>query len=185
MSAAARSESELWQHLVNEDASENVLWSDLLLPESEREEQLVFSPLAPSELALGIETIYEGYCVHYGRSRLFSTIDPNLALLLGDRLYADGLVHVSEAGSVTVVAELATLLELCARLQAEQKPGDGALWATAVSWLGRGGPGEAAGALLDSGDAEPLLLMARAAAGDEPVERALAMHAERFQGARW
>jgi len=116
-------EGELWQRLVEEGASESALWAELLLPEPERSEQLSFSPLATPELALGIETIYEGYLVHYGRSRLFSQTDPNLALLLGDRLYARGLVHVSESGSVAVVADLATLLELCARLQAERQSG--------------------------------------------------------------
>lgn len=175
-----KSDSELWQRLVNEGTSDSALWSDLLLPESERSEQLAFSPLAASKLALGIETIYEGYLVHYGRSRLFSQGDPNLALLLGDRLYAHGLVHVSESGSVAVVADLATLLELCARLQAERKPGDGALWAAAASRLGQGGLSDAGNALLSSGDDGQLLRMAREAAGDEPVERALAVHRCRF-----
>jgi len=176
-------DSELWRRLVSEDTSESTLWSDLLLPESKRSEQLAFSPLAASKLALGIETIYEGYLVHYGRSRFFSTNDPNLALLLGDRLYAHGLVHVSESGSVAVVADLATLLELCARLQAERKPGDGALWAAAVSRLGQGGLSDAANAFLGSGDDGPLLRMAREAAGDEAVRRALAVHAGRFETA--
>jgi hypothetical protein len=181
--SAAGSDSGLWQRLIDEGGSESALWSDLLLPEPERSEQLAFSPLAAPELALGIETIYEGYLVHYGRSRLFSTGDANLALLLGDRLYAHGLVHVSESGSAAVVADLASLLELCARLQAERKPGDGALWAAAVSRLGRGGLSEAAGELLDSGLDGALLQMAREAAGDEPVERALAIHAGLFQNA--
>jgi len=179
----SRSDSELWRRLVSEGTSESALWSDLLLPPPERSEQLAFSPLAAPELALGIETIYEGYLVHYGRSRLFSPGDPNLALLLGDRLYAHGLVHVSESGSVAVVADLATLLELCARLQAERKPGDGALWAAAVARLGQGGLSDAGNALLSSGDDGPLLRMACEAAGDEPVERALATHAGRFASA--
>jgi hypothetical protein len=178
---AERPDSKLWRRLVSEGTSESALWSEPLLPEAKRSEQLAFSPLAAPELALGIETIYEGYLVHYGSSRLFSPGDPNLALLLGDRLYAHGLVHVSEVGSVAVVADLATLLVLCARLQAERKPGDGALWAAAVARLGQGGLGDAGNALLDSGNEEPLLRMAREAAGSEPVERALAVHAERFE----
>ena len=80
-----------------------------------------------------------------------------------------------------MVADLATLLELCARLQAERKPGDGALWAAAISRLGQGGLGDPGNAFLDSGDDEPLLHMAREAAGNESVERALAIHAELFQ----
>lgn len=174
--SAERSPGKLWQRLISEGTSDSALWNELLLPKPERSEQLAFSPLAAPELALGIETIYEGYLVHYGSSRLFAPGDPNLALLLGDRLYAHGLVHVSEAGSVAVVADLATLLGLCARLQAERKSGDGALWAAAIALLGRDGLSEAGNALLDSGDEEPLLRMAREAAGAEPVERALTVH---------
>jgi hypothetical protein len=173
--------SDFWERLAGEDKGESALWSNLLRAKPERELKLAFSPLAAPELTLGIETIYEGYLVHYGRSRLFSQADPNLALLLGDRLYARGLVHVSESGSVAVVADLATLLELCARLQAERKPGDGALWAAAISRLGQGGLSDAGSALLDSGDEEPLLRTAREAAGDEPVEQAIAIHAELFE----
>jgi hypothetical protein len=178
--SGAEFERELWRCLVEEGASESALWAELLLPEPERCEQLAFSPLARPELALGIETVYEGYLVHYGRSRLFSQTDPNLTLLLGDRLYARGLVHLSESGSVAVVADLATLLELCARLQAAAEPGDGALWASATARLGQGGLNEAGDALLASGDEEPLLRMAREAAGEEPVERALAAHRRFF-----
>jgi hypothetical protein len=83
---------------------------------------------------------------------------------------------------VAVVADLATLLELCARLQAERKAGDGALWAAAVARLGEGGLSDAGNALLRSGEQEPLLRMARETAGRELVERALAIHAEQFRG---
>ncbi len=55
---------DLWRRLIDEGASESALWAELLLPEPERSEQLAFSPLAAPELALGIETIYEGYLVH-------------------------------------------------------------------------------------------------------------------------
>lgn len=173
----AKPNDDLWQRLAGEDESESGLWSDLLLPRSERNEQLAFSPLAAPELALGIETIYEGYLVHYGRSRLYTPSEPNLTLLLGDRLYARGLVHVSGSGSVAVVADLAALLELCARLQAEHKPGDGALWAAGISRLAQGELRDAGEAFLSSGDDEPLLRMAFESAGGEPVERALTVHA--------
>ncbi len=43
--------------------------------DEERESLPVFSPLAPAPLALGLETIYEGYLVHYGRPRLFAAPD--------------------------------------------------------------------------------------------------------------
>ena len=172
--------SELWQRLASEDEAGDTLWRDLLLPEQEREQELAFSPLAAGSLALGIETIYEGYLVHYGRSRLFATDEPNLTLLLGDRLYARGLVHVSRFGDVTAVADLATLLELCARLQAESRQGDGALWAAAIATLGSGGIRAAGETFLRSGDSETLLRLAQGSAGVGPVERALTVHARRF-----
>lgn len=172
--------SELWQRLAFEDDAENALWSELLLPEPEREQELAFSPLAAGPLALGIETVYEGYLVHYGRSRLFATDEPNLALLLGDRLYARGLVHVSRFGDVAAVADLATLLELCARLQAESRQGDGALWAAGIATLGSGEIRAEGETFLRSGDSEPLLRLAQGSAGIGPVERALVVHARRF-----
>ncbi len=173
--SAGEPNNELWQRLAGE--SENGLWNDLLLPRSKRNGQLAFSPLAAPELALGIETVYEGYLVHYGHSRLFTPGEPNLALLLGDRLYARGLVLVSELRDVAVVADLATLLEFCARLQAESLTGDGALWAAGIPRLGKGGIRNESEAFLHSGDSNPLLRLAREAAGAEPVERALAVHA--------
>lgn len=172
--------SGLWERLIAEDDAESALWSDLLLPEPEREYELAFSPLTADRLALGIETIYEGYLVHYGRSRLFAPDEPNLALLLGDRLYARGLVHVSGFGDLAAVAGLAKLLELCARLQAESRQGDGVLWAAGIASLGSGGIGAEGEVFLRSSDSEPLLRLARDSAGAEAVERALAVHARRF-----
>lgn len=175
-----RGPSTLWQRLASESASESALWRDLLLPEPEREQELAFSPLAAGSLALGIETIYEGYLLHYGRSRLFASGEPDLALLLGDLLYARGLVHVSRLGDVGAVAGLAVLLELCARLQAERRQGDGALWAAAIATLGSGGIEAEGETFLRAGDSEPLLRLARDRAGRRPVERALAVHERRF-----
>ncbi len=175
--------SGFWERLAGEDKGESTLWSSLLRAEPERELELAFSPLAAPALALGIETVYEGYLVHYGSSRLFAPDEPNLALLLGDRLYARGLVLVSRLGNVAAVADLATLLELCARMQAERKQGDGALWAAGISRLGKGGIESEGEAFLSSGDGEPLLRLARETAGFEPVERALAVHELRFRKA--
>ena len=59
----------------------------------------MFSPLADERFALGLETIYEGYLVHYGEPRLFDPADADAALLLGDYLYAHGLVRVAGAAA--------------------------------------------------------------------------------------
>ena len=99
----------------------------------------VFSVLAHERFALGIETIYEGYLVHYGRSRVFATGDPDAALLLGDYLYAHGLVRIAETGDVRAVHDLAELISLCAQGRAEGRDGDAAAWAATTALLGRDG----------------------------------------------
>jgi hypothetical protein len=109
-------------------AAESPLWGDVLRPDGEQVREPVFSMLAPDRHALGLETIYEGYLVHYGRSRLFAPPDRDTALLLGDYLYAHGLVRIAETGEVKAVADLAELISRCARLRAEGLDGDGAEW---------------------------------------------------------
>jgi hypothetical protein len=118
--AQARGESDLWGRVVREDPD----W------------QAVFSPLAPGQFALGLETVYEAYLVHYGRPRLFAPPDGDEAVLLGDYLYAHGLVHVAEAGGVDAVAILAELISRCAALRADGGEGDGAAWIAAARRLG-------------------------------------------------
>ncbi len=100
----------------------------------------MFSPLADSRFALAVETIYEGYLVHYGRPRLFAPGDPDTVLLLGDYLYAQGLVRLSAAGSVEAVADMGELISLCAKLRAEESGDDGPAWAATIALLGRGRP---------------------------------------------
>jgi hypothetical protein len=167
----------LWERIAAEAASHSPVWADALLPAGERREEVVFSPLAPPELALGVETIYECYLVHYGRPRLFARGDDDTSLLLGDYLYAHGLVRVAETGNVAAVADLAELISLCAQSRAEGRDGDGAAWAATAARLAAGGLDEARDALRRTGDASRLDEAARAAAGAEPVERALAAHA--------
>jgi hypothetical protein len=119
-------------------AAESPLWGEALRADPERVH--VFGALVPERFALGVETIYEGYLMHYGRPRLFAPADDDTALLLGDYLYAQGLVHLAATGSVEAVAEMAELISLCAHLRAEEKPGDGEAWASTVAGLGEGGP---------------------------------------------
>jgi hypothetical protein len=119
-------------------AAESPLWGDSLRPVEEQEREPVFSALAPVRHAVGLETIYEGYLVHYGRSRLFAPADRDTALLLGDYLYAHGLVRIAETGDVRAVAELAELISRCAQLRAEALDGDGEAWAATSRSLGDG-----------------------------------------------
>jgi hypothetical protein len=145
---------EIWSAIAAEAAAESPLWRDALAPMHERELVHVFGDLAPERYRLGLETIYEGYLLHYGRPRLFAPSDGDTALLLGDYLYAHGLVRIAASGNVEAVAELAELISTCAALRADGRPGDGHAWVDAAGRLG--------------GSLDPAA-----------VERALAAHAAR------
>jgi hypothetical protein len=127
---------DLWETIAQEAANESKLWGEALKSEPERKP--VFSTLGEERYAVGLETIYEGYLLHYGRPRLFEPIDEDTALLLGDYLYAHGLVRIAEAGPVEAVRDLAALISLCAQLRADGLPGDGEAWASTAATLGRG-----------------------------------------------
>jgi hypothetical protein len=101
--------------------------------------------------------------LHYGRPRLFAPIDSDTALLLGDYLYAHGLVRIADAGPVEAVTDLAALISVCAQLRADRLPGDGEAWAATAATLGRGAEARATWA-----------------PGPE-AERALANHRRRVQ----
>ena len=51
-----------------------------------------------ADVAFVVEAIREGELLHYGAPRLFGAIEPDLALLAGDRLYALGLARLARAG---------------------------------------------------------------------------------------
>ena len=135
---SSAAEVSIWDVIAREAARESALWAAALRPEGERDETPVFSPLGPARFALGLESIYEGYLLHYGRPRLFAPGDSDTAILLGDYLYAHGLVRVAAHGEVAVVADLAALISRCAQLRAEGLEGDGLAWAGTVASLAAG-----------------------------------------------
>jgi hypothetical protein len=165
----------MWATIAADATAESRLWGDAL--KHVPEEEPVFSPLADERFALGLETIYEGYLVHYGTPRLFAAPDPDTALLLGDYLYAHGLVRL--AHDVDAVADLSELISLCSQLRAEDADGDGPLWAATAALLGRRALDDARAALRLRGDASLLDAAARDAVGDERVDAALSRHARR------
>jgi len=135
---------DLWDAIGDGAARESPLWEEALCPAELQEREPIFSALAREEYRLGLETIYEGYLLHYGRPRLFAPVDDDTALLLGDYLYAHGLVRIAEAGPVEAVSDLAALISLCAQLRADGLPGDGEAWASTAATLGRGEDARAA-----------------------------------------
>ncbi|HET9126394.1 MAG TPA: hypothetical protein VFN65_16055 [Solirubrobacteraceae bacterium] len=122
-----------------------------------------------AEYELLLEMILEGSLLHYGTPRVVVTEDRDLALLLGDQLYALGLARLAEIGDLDSVNELADLISL---LSQAQLGGDEtlarAVWeagAAAIGWgsspaleaakeLARAGDAAAASALLQSAGRE-------------------------------
>ena len=96
----------------------------------------VFSPLAPDELALGLETVYEATSRTTDSRACSTPATRTRRVLLGDYLYAHGLVRVAEAGGVEAVAVLAGLISRCAALRADGGDGDGEAWVDAARALG-------------------------------------------------
>jgi hypothetical protein len=120
------------------------------------------------EYELLLEMILEGSLLHYGAPRLLRCADPDLALLLGDQLYALGLARLAEVGDLEAVAELADLISLLAQARAASDSGlADAVWqagAAAIGWgatpahaaakaLARAGDERAAAALTGARDA--------------------------------
>lgn len=175
------STADLWETIAADAGQESALWNAALRPREAQERDRVFSPLGEPRYALGIETIYEGYLLHYGRPRLFAPEDQDAALLLGDYLYAHGLVRIEEVGTVEAVSDLAELIALCAYLSAERIVGDGPVWAATAAALGRGELDAGRSTLRLDSDPSSLERLARARAGHDAVDSALATHRERLR----
>jgi hypothetical protein len=121
-----------------------------------------------AEYELLLEMILEGSHLHYGPQRLVRTDDPDLALLLGDQLYAMGLSRLAALGDLEAVDELADVISLVAQAHAasDRELAD-AVWeagAAAIGW-GRSGDHAAAKAQARSGDSGAIEAL-RAAAVD-------------------
>jgi hypothetical protein len=90
---------------------------------------------APAEYALLVEAIREGYLLHYGKPRLLSGADSDLALLAGDYLYALGLERLAALGDLEAVRELADLISLAAQAHGSERDGERAEREGAALWL--------------------------------------------------
>src|ERR671918_2282837 len=102
---------------------------------------------APGEYALIVESIREGYLLHYGDPRVVVGADGDLALLAGDYLYALGLERLAALGDLEAVRELADLISLAAQAHGghrdrERARREGtALWLASAVAVGCGGSG--------------------------------------------
>jgi len=122
---------------------------------------------APGGYAAVVESIREGFLLHYGEPRLLRSDDPDLRLLVGDHLYARGIERLVELDDLLAVRELSDLISLSAQLAtatADTAPASAILWVACCVAIAAG-PGDSherdKAALRESGDAEPLLSGAR------------------------
>ncbi len=112
--------------------------------------------------------IFEGSHLHYGPQRIVRTEDSDLALLVGDQLYALGLARLATLGDLEAISELADVISLVAQAHAASDPELAqAVWdagAVAIGW-GSSEQHAAAKQLARAGDpraAEALRAVARA-----------------------
>jgi hypothetical protein len=133
-----------------------------------------------------IESVREGYLLHYGTPRLIRPPDPDLALLAGDYLYAKGLGLLATEGDLASVNLLAELISASAETHAQGAAGPRAD-AVASLWLASAvaiavGPGAedlaAAGAVRSGGEAQALYAHAARAATQAGLGQQLARAAE-------
>jgi hypothetical protein len=97
---------------------------------------------ASAEYTVLVESIREGYLLHYETPRLIVGADGDLRLLAGDYLYALGLEKLAALGDLDAVRELADLISLSAQVHAENGDAPGelatALWLAATVAVGAG-----------------------------------------------
>jgi hypothetical protein len=84
---------------------------------------VVESPPA-AEDSLVVESVREGYLLHYAKPRLLAGHDADLALLAGDYLYALGIERLAAAGDTDAVLVLADLISISAQLHTEGREGE-------------------------------------------------------------
>jgi hypothetical protein len=91
-----------------------------------------------ADYELLVDMIYEGSRLHYGPHRVVRTEDADLALLVGDQLYALGLSRLAALGDLEAVGVLADVIAAVAQAHAAADPeGAAKAWAEgarAVGW---------------------------------------------------
>lgn len=124
---------------------------------------------APGDYAVVVESIREGYLLHYGDPRVVVGADADLALLAGDYLYARGLERLAALDDLEAVRELSDLISLSAQVHAEgDRPVADALWLAATVAVAAGAGEEhrdAKAAVREDGGDPGATLVAAARAG--------------------
>ena len=82
-----------------------------------------------------IESVREGYLLHYGEPRVVVGADADLALLAGDYLYALGLERLAALGDLEAIRELSDLISLSAQLHDARADQAGAIGPANALWL--------------------------------------------------
>ena len=77
--------ADLWDTISADARRESKLWNSALRSPEKQDRRQIFSRLGEERYALGIETIYEGYLLHYGQPRLFAPEDDDTARGAGPR----------------------------------------------------------------------------------------------------
>ena len=131
---ATSSATDLFETIAAEAAAESPLWGRRCAPIPSACPSSARSCRSGSRSASRRST--RATSLHYGRPRLFAPPDEDVALLLGDYLYAHGLVRIAATGELDAVAALAELISTCAALRAEDEPGDGDAWVACARRLG-------------------------------------------------
>ncbi len=125
-----------------------------------------------------LEMILEGYRLHYDEPLVVRTRDVDLALLLGDQLYALGLSRLAALGDLDAVDELADVISLAAQAHAaSDRELAQAVWeagAVSVGWGSSEAHAEAkAQARADAPGATDALRAAACAVRNEPDDASL------------
>ena len=84
---------------------------------------------------LGLEYIFEGYLLHYGRSRLLAEDGGEFPVLAGDHMYARGLAAIASLGDLHCIMALAELIRVCSLIECEGLAMELAVDAWAVTTL--------------------------------------------------
>lgn len=142
------------------DAVDPMAWPEVLPGPTRPGQFAAAGPRAganPPEYQLVVDLIHEGHMLHGGGPGwVVATADHDLALLLGDQLYAVGLTRLARLGDIEAITELADVIALCAQARVAEW-GDLALaaWDAGPVAVGWGGSPELAAAKASARAGDP------------------------------